>query len=355
MLDRLRDAIGRRRRPAAETGPGAASVPLTFVAVSERQPGDLFQRRFELGWPSYHTWFLQAGDSSRPSYVACREAIRTHMPELVTTYERVVELAGGGDAAARMLSCWCPPPYQAGCSQAVFSRPAPVLVRNYDYDLARFEGVITRTMYADRVVVGMSDCLWGLLDGINDAGLAVSIAFGGRRGSGPGFGIQLVVRYLLETCTSVAEAAVALARLPVHQAYNVTVLDALGESVTGFLGPGREPALQRMEAVTNHQEQIDWEEYAATTATREREAHLTALVHAPGIELEGVVRSFLEPPLYANGFHSGFGTLYTAVYRPLEACVDYRWPTSHWRQSIGSFVEGEHTVGLSVAPEPALV
>ena len=43
----------------------------------------------------------------------------------------------------------------------------------------------------------MSDCLWGLLDGINDAGLAVSLAFGGRA-TREGFGIPLVVRYLLE-------------------------------------------------------------------------------------------------------------------------------------------------------------
>ena len=346
MLERLRDTFGRRRRPEADRA-AVPSVPLTFTAVAEQQPGDSFQRRFESSWPSYHAWFTQAGDASRPSFVECRDAIRTHMPELASTYERVVELAGGGDQAARMLSLWCPPPYQAGCSQAVFVRPAPVLVRNYDYDLNRFEAVISSTAYVERVVVGMSDCLWGLLDGINDAGLAVSIAFGGRRGHGPGFGIALVVRYLLETCATVAQAAEVIARLPVHQSYNVTVVDAQGESVTGFLGPERAPLMQRLEVVTNHQEQIDWEEYAATTRTREREAHLTAVVHDPAIELEGLVRSFLEPPLYSNGFGYGFGTLYTAVYRPSELCVDYRWPTSHWRQSIASFVEGEHTVGLA--------
>lgn len=349
MLERLRVTFGRRRSdvdPAA----GVATVPLTFTATSEQQPGDLFQRRFELAWPAYRKWFMQAGDASRPSYVDCRDAIRTHMPELVPTYERVVELAGGGDQAARMLSLWCPPPYQAGCSQAVFMRPAPVLVRNYDHDLNRFEAAIIRTALTERVVVGMSDCLWGLLDGINDAGLAVSIAFGGRRGSGTGFGIALVVRYLLETCSTVAEAAAAIARLPVHQAYNVTAVDALGESVTAFVGPGREPVLRRLEAVTNHQEQIDWEQYAAATHTREREAHLTAVLRDPAIDVERLVRSFLEPPLYSAGFDHGFGTLYTAVYRPTEGCVDYRWPTSHWRQATGGFVEGEHTVALGVRP-----
>ena len=49
----------------------------------------------------------------------------------------------------------------------------------------------------------MSDCLWGLLDGVNDAGLAVSLTFGGRRVLGDGFGIPIVIRYLLETCETV--------------------------------------------------------------------------------------------------------------------------------------------------------
>ena len=51
--------------------------------------------------------------------------LRAHMPELVPAYERVVELAGGGDLAARMLSLYRPPPYLAACSQGVWSRTAP--------------------------------------------------------------------------------------------------------------------------------------------------------------------------------------------------------------------------------------
>ncbi|MDX6544933.1 MAG: hypothetical protein QOG02_707, partial [Gaiellales bacterium] len=52
----------------------------------------------------------------------------------------------------------------------------------------------------------------------------------------------------------------------------------------------------------------------------------------------------------ARGFEQGFGTLYTAVYRPSELCVDYQWPGSTWRQSFEAFVEGEHTVPLKPAP-----
>ncbi len=55
-------------------------------------------------------------------------------------------------------------------------------------------------------VIGMSDCTWGLLDGMNADGLSASLAFGGRKISGDGFGIPLVIRYLLETASTVDEA-----------------------------------------------------------------------------------------------------------------------------------------------------
>ena len=54
----------------------------------------------------------------------------------------------------------------------------------------------------ERRVIGTSDCLWGLLDGVNDAGLAVSLTFRGRRVLGDGFGIPIVVD-LLEVCETV--------------------------------------------------------------------------------------------------------------------------------------------------------
>ena len=67
------------------------------------------------------TWFLREGEAARPSYATSVRMLRAHMPELVPAYERVVELAGGGDLAARMLSLYKPPPYLAACSQGVWT------------------------------------------------------------------------------------------------------------------------------------------------------------------------------------------------------------------------------------------
>ena len=136
-----------------------------------------------------------------------------------------MDTAGGGDVAARFLSLYCPPQYLTGCSQAAWQGGEPLLVRNYDYDPRAFEATVLRSAWGDRQVLGTSDCLVGLVDGINDAGLAVSLTFGGRRVVGRGFGMPILLRHVLQTCGTTPEAVRVLAGLPTHMAYNVTVVD----------------------------------------------------------------------------------------------------------------------------------
>ena len=202
--------------------------------------------------------------------------LREHMPELVPVYERLCELAGGGDIEARMLSMWRPPSYLSGCSQGVWTRGEPVLVRNYDYSPDRIEGTILGTAWEGRRVIGMSDCLWGLLDGVNDAGLAVSLAFGGRRVVGRGFGVPLVVRYLLQVCETVADARTVLARLPYHLAHTLTLVDRSGAYVTAYLSPDRGAVLREVGVATNHQGDVEWLEHARLTRSLERERRILA-------------------------------------------------------------------------------
>ena len=254
-------------------------LPFTFRSIEELELGPKWAAVFEERWPHYREWFLREGEEARPSYATSARMLRAHMPELMDAYERVVELAGGGDLAARMLSLYRPPPYLAACSQGVWSGDGgPMLVRNYDYAPSRMEGIIWSTRLGERRVIGMSDCLWGLLDGMNDAGLAVSLTFGGRRVLGDGFGIPLVVRYLLETCDDVASAREALARLPYALAHNLTVVDTAGEVLTAYLSPDREPFFRSVPAATNHQGMVEWPEQARATRTIERERCIVDLL-----------------------------------------------------------------------------
>jgi predicted choloylglycine hydrolase len=323
---------------------------LELHAVAEPQPGARFQARFEATWPAYRAWYLRDGDAARPTYLACRHALEHHMPELVPTWERLSELAGGGDLAARMLSLYDPPPLVTGCSQAVLTHPEPLLVRNYDFDPKLLEGVIALTAYTGRRVLGMSDCLWGLLDGVNEAGLAMSLAFGGRRVTAPGFAMPLIVRYLLELCATTREAVAVLSRLPVQAAYNLTIVDREGDAVTAHVGPDHAADIGRALVATNHQRTVDWPEHAEAVRSEEREQRMLDLLDA-GTNEHDFVAAFLAPPLHSTGYDDGFGTLYTAVYRPVEGAVDFRWPEAIWRQSIDAFAEGTQNHPLGRRPD----
>jgi predicted choloylglycine hydrolase len=339
-LDLLPD---HRARPS-QTPPAADGGWLTFEAIEEHEPGEKWQRSFREMWPAYRGWYLKEGESARPDLDTCRSKLAEHMPELMPTYERLVELAEGDEMAARFLSLYRPPGFIVGCSQGAWNREHdPVLVRNYDYPASRAEGIIVSTAWTGRRVIGMSDCLWGLLDGVNDAGLAASLTFGGRTAVGDGFGIPLVIRYVLEVCETVAEAREVLERVPVHAAQNVTVLDKTGDYVTVCLSPDRKPDFKDVPAATNHQREDDWPEYAQAVRTLEREQYVLELLKQPDVSRDRFVGAFLEPPLHSTAHSTGMGTIYTAAYYPAEGRAEYRWPDRTWEQSFDSFREGTYT------------
>ncbi|HUF11060.1 MAG TPA: C45 family peptidase [Rhodothermales bacterium] len=315
------------------------------MSISEAKPGPKWQATFERLWPAYRRWFLSEGPRARPGYQTSQKKLRQYMPELAPVYESLVDLAGGGDLEARFLSLYCPPPYLAGCSQAVWSRERPVLVRNYDYSPRLFEGRLLHTCWR-RPVIAMVDCLWGALDGINDAGLSASLSFGGNKTVGTGFGVPLILRYILETCDDAESAAEVLKRVPTHMHYNITVVDRKGAFFTAHVSPDR-PAIIRDEPVsTNHQERIEWDDYARATTTVERKKHLEQRRADPEETEQSFIDRFLEAPLYSTKFERAFGTLYTAAYYPQSLEVEYRWPGRSLRQTIDGFKEGRMVVRL---------
>ena len=317
-----------------------------FEAVAEDQAGTKWQALFQRLWPAYKHWFFRDGNKQRASYLTSFNKLRQHMPELVPTYERLLNLAGDSDSGARFLALYCPPAYLTACSQAVWPGQPPLLIRNYDYNMQLFEGLVLKTAWNGRQVIATSDCLWGVLDGINDAGLAVSLTFGGRQVVGAGFGVPLLLRYVLEFCDTAQEAAQMLQRIPSHMAYNVTVLDNQGQFLTIFIAPDREAIVRRLAVTTNHQQQVEWHQHAQATATLERERFLKFRLRECDSDPDKLLRAFLRSPVYSTAFERGFGTLYTAVLRPQSGAVEYRWPNATWQQSFASFEEGIKLVRL---------
>ncbi len=315
-------------------------------AISEDEPGPKWAGLFAEYWPDYRAWWLREGEAVRPTYRESRRAMAAHMPEILPLYDRLCELAGGGDLAARFLSFHTPPPYLSGCSQAIWPGREPVMVRNYDYAPEAFDSLILRTRWQGRTVVGVSDGLWGLVDGMNDKGLAVSLTFGGRRVVGEGFGVPILLRYVLQTCSTAEEAGAALARLPTHMSYNVTVLDKKRRYLTAMMAPDRPAIVTHAAVATNHQENVEWVSHARFTATVERERYLLQRLTLHRDTEEKFVSAFLRPPLYSTAFEHGFGTLYTALYRPRKGEMEVRWPGTTWRQGLRDFEEGVRHVAV---------
>jgi predicted choloylglycine hydrolase len=315
-----------------EQPPGAGTIPLTLSALAEDEPGDQIAGHLQATWPAFRRWW-HGGASARPSAAEARARLEEHMPELVPTWQRLSAMLGDEPDAAAALALWNPPPFLTGCSQAAVLPGGPALVRNYDWDYRLFDAVVARTSYAGRRVLGMLDCLWGLLDGVNDAGLAVSLTFGGRPQAGQGFGIPLVIRYVLQTCGNAEEAVRALRRIPVHMSYNVTVLDRDGSRATVYLAPDRPARVTSRAVATNYQGKVEWAPYAAAIRTVERQERLEELL-AAGADAASVVAACLRPPLYATKFGEGFGTLYTAEYRPDDGVARYYWPGQTWEHSL---------------------
>lgn len=259
-----------------------------------------------------------------------RTLFRTHMPELVPVLDR---LAGRLDrpGADVLLTHAALRPFSQSCTQ--IGRDG-TLLRNYDLLPEQCEGTIVSSCFL-RPVIGMQDVLWGLLDGMNDAGLAVSLTWGGRSAHGRGFAILIVVRYLLETCDTVDEALGRLRSLPVAVPQNLTLVDP-AKALTVFVGPDIAPTVAPDACAANHQHLPVTDEQERALRTQER----LRAIRAAGTD----VAAMLRPPLYRSFDEEGVRTLYTAHYRPAEGRVTYYWPGESWEQSFGGFTPGSRTV-----------
>ncbi len=315
-------------------------MQLHFNAISEPgQPGQKWQKLYNTHWAAYKAWFESKGAAKVPDLKTSQEALKKYMPEMWPTYQRLCKLAKADDVAARFLTGFQPPAYISACSQAVLTGKEIQLVRNYDYHPDLMEGTQLLSAWNGKKVIATSDCLIGAVDGMNEDGLAISLTFGGRKEVGVGFGIPFILRYVLEFCSNAEEAVEALTRIPSHMSYNVTAVDKTGAFKTVQLAPDKKPLVTDAAFTTNHQGTVDWPENAAFNKTVERSAYIERMLAKKGIKAREIADAFLKKPLYNTLFKEGFGTLFTAVYRPSEGTVETRWPNVSVKQTFADFKE----------------
>jgi predicted choloylglycine hydrolase len=314
-----------------------------FMAVREDEPGDAWRARFAAGRDEAVRWYLGSGRGPPPSPVECREALRRHMPELVTRYDEACASVGDDGLAHCILSHYRPPPVVHGCSQAIWlGDGGPALVRNYDFPLDVVSDRFELTAWTGHRVIAKAQRPWGgCLDGMNEDGLVASITDGGSGAQGLGFSVILLIRYVLETCSNVDQAIAALSRVPIALSQNVTLLDRTGQYATMFLGPDREPAVSRIPVCTNHQDMTTKFNSEIFTRSLERQRVILAALEDHTMTLERLTAKFFEPPIYSR--RKASTTVYTAVYLPTERRVDYLWPGKRWSQRFDHFVAAEYT------------
>ncbi|MEQ8394235.1 C45 family autoproteolytic acyltransferase/hydolase [Thalassobaculum sp.] len=334
-----------------------------FVFVREERPESEWLARFIAGRAAARRWYLGdrrgssradaegpaldwykgVGRGDPPTGTECRAALDQYMPELLPHYDRVCEMVGSDELDRCILSHYRPPPEAAGCTLVVWhGEGGPALVRQQDFPLDMVSDRFEMTNWSDRRVIGKAQRPWGgLHDGINEDGLVVTSTFGGTPVQGLGFAVILITRYLLETCTRVEQAVTALCRIPIALSHNVMMLDRSGDHATVYLGPDRAPAVTRDVATTNHQETVVWPELANRSRTVERLGVVRDALSDPTMTLRDLTVRFLSPPIYSRGLASP--TVYTAIYWPVEGCVDYIWPGRTVRQGFQRFDAVEYT------------
>jgi len=324
-------------------------LPITFRARKIEMIDSQWQAVFDNYWPTYKSWYRQkkSGEISPRALKQGHRQLAMIMPEMLPLYESFLEASNDCPIAAQFLTGYQPPAYLVSCSQAVLLDEEPLLIRNYDLSPDLSENLLTKSNWLGQEIIGSNECLWGLDDGMNKSGLAASLSFGGSNKVGRGFGIPFILRYMLQTCENIKQAIKVLQRVPSHMAYNVTLLDKQGAFATVMIAPEQAAIVTHERCITNHQTRVTWPQQAVFSKTLERKQFLDEFLARGKVNEQQLRKAFLTTPLRSANYPQKFGTVYTAIYRPLSETMSYHWPAEQaWQHSFADFKASEKTVNL---------
>ncbi|NOJ43970.1 C45 family autoproteolytic acyltransferase/hydolase [Bradyrhizobium australiense] len=119
-----------------------------------------------------------------------------------------------------------------GACSAVMT--ADIYGRNYDY-MPRYYGAQFVLMQASGCYasIGSSHQLTGRLDGMNEHGLTLGLHQVKKSPRSPGLSADLIVRMILDQCSTTKEAVAKLRQLPHAMQYNYSLLDIASSGPTG--------------------------------------------------------------------------------------------------------------------------
>jgi predicted choloylglycine hydrolase len=128
-------------------------------------------------------------------------------------------------------------------------------------------------------------------------------------------------------------------------AYNLTLIDRTGRHATVLLAPDRPAIVQDLRYATNHQIGVEWPRHARLSQTLERAEFLERMLATPGLDGPALEARFLAPPLHRRRYALGFGTVYTAIYRPTKGTAQLAWPgLARWKKGFEAFSEDTRSI-----------
>ena len=191
---------------------------------------------------------------------ACEVAVREHLPEL---FEELRGVADGSGCDPHLINAIpLTLDSEGGCSAFAVSGEHTVdrkviFGRNYDFFPSFRPYCELYRTYPDGALasIGCSDHWVGRHDGVNEAGVAVAIAYAGRYDGHPGVMFSLAARAIMDRCRSTREAVVLLEGIPHVRNTNFLVADATGRIAVVEVGPDKVNAAYAtggFGAITNH-------------------------------------------------------------------------------------------------------
>lgn len=199
-------------------------------------------------------------------------------------------------------------------------------VRNYDFSPVLYDARLVILQPEQGLAsIGFSQHLTGRLDGMNEAGLVIGLHFVNNKEQHRGFLATMIVRLVLERCTTTAEAIQFITSLPHSYAYNFSLTDKTNHSVMIEATPMQQVVQQTVPvACTNH-----FVSDALSAANREhiqdsvkRKQYLEQLEEIP-LSAKEAYQHFnaSTSPLFYTKYKQLFGTLHTVVYSPQDLQV----------------------------------
>ena len=194
--------------------------------------------------------------------------------------------------------------------------------RNYDFSIKRYDRILA-AIQPDNVnaSIGFTDRFTGRDDGMNEHGLCVGLHYVNDKKWQPGLVCILIVRIVLDQCSTTREAVDLLKRLPHGLSFNYSLIDAHGNAAVVEASPtGIAVRTGPHLACTNHFQSPELDTYnRKNPGSHRRLPPLETWAGAkPAAEELFTLLNASDSPVFDHGYAKGQGTLHTFVCTPAK-------------------------------------